>query len=228
MPETAATIDCVLFDLDGTLVDSAPDLVGALNQLRVDAGLPELPLSDIRHLASHGSGALLLAGFPKANGDERKRLVRRFLDAYLGRIADESRLFPGMPEVLKHLQRNGMPWGVVTNKPHALTKPLLSALELSPNCVVSGDSLSQCKPDPAPVIHACKQCHTLAANTLYVGDAERDVIAGRAAGAQTALALWGYLNPAEDPHSWHANYYLESAQGVTDLLLTRTPQTSAC
>jgi len=207
---------CILFDLDGTLVDTAPDLVGALNALRAERDMPPLPLERLRGVASHGAAALLLAGFPGSDAGERKELVRRYLALYRSRIAAESRLFPGIDVVLETLDRRDVPWGVVTNKPAALTRPLLAALDLDARArfVVCGDDLAERKPHPAPVLHGCRLCAADPAATLYLGDAERDVESGRAAGAVTAVALWGYLDGAEDPAAWNADHYLETPDAL--------------
>lgn len=228
MRNSQAPIRCVLFDLDGTLVDTAPDLVGALNRLRSDAGLEALPLDELRHLASHGTGALLLAGFPHLKMSEQKKLASRFLDGYLERIAEDSRLFPGIANLLDEMDAARIIWGVVTNKPQALTQPLIKALSLSPHYVVSGDSLAQRKPDPAPVAHACRLCRAEPGQTLYVGDAERDVQAGKAAGARTAVALWGYLDPTEDAQLWRADYYLENPKEIRNLLMLEDNAQGIC
>lgn len=216
---TGKTLRCVLFDLDGTLVDTAPDLVGALNELRAEEGLEALPFDALRSVAAHGAAALLLAGFSSATEAERRSLVSRYLALYRDRIARDSRPFPGIPAVLAELERRGLKWGVVTNKPAALTRPLLDALDLGTRgaCVVCGDDLAQRKPHPAPVLHACTLCGVEPDRTLYLGDAERDVQAGSAARVLTAVALWGYLDGAEDPRAWNADLYLETP----DELLTR-------
>lgn len=216
---TEDALRCVLFDLDGTLVDTAPDLVGALNELRAEERLQALPFEALRPVASHGAAALLLAGFPHAAASERRQLVGRYLALYRDRIARDSRPFPGVTAVLDELERRGLKWGVVTNKPAALTRPLLDALDLGARsaCVVSGDDLQQRKPHPAPVLHACALCDAEPRRTLYLGDAERDVQAGRAARVITGVALWGYLDGAEDPVAWRADHYLKAPEE----LLTR-------
>lgn len=213
---TAPVLRCALFDLDGTLVDTAPDLVGALNELRAAEGLDSLPFESLRPVASHGAAALLLAGFPDAEEAERRRLVSGYLDIYRARIARESQLFSGMDEVLDKLEHGSIRWGVVTNKPRSLTLPLLEALALyqRADCVVSGDDLSERKPHPAPVLRACELCGCPPHQAIYIGDAERDIQAGQSARALTAVALWGYLDGAIDPKAWNADLYLESPREI--------------
>ncbi|HHJ12939.1 MAG TPA: phosphoglycolate phosphatase [Gammaproteobacteria bacterium] len=198
----------VLFDLDGTLLDTAPDLAAALNATLALNGRTPLPFEQIRPVVSHGGRALIERGFgisPDAPGFEALR--KQLLDLYQANIARETRLFPGMDSVLDTLERSGIPWGVVTNKPGWLTEPLLDALGLRPRaaCVVSGDTLDRRKPDPAPLLHACALAGCDPCHTLYVGDAERDIEAGRRAGMPTLAATFGYLLEHEDPADWGAD-----------------------
>ncbi len=203
---------CVLFDLDGTLLDTAPDLAAALNRLRRERGAADLPLERIRPTVSHGSPGMLKLGFDLAPDDPGyAELNRRFLDLYREAIAVETVLFPGMAEVLAYLEVNGIRWGVVTNKPGFLTEPLLKALELGSRaaCVVSGDTLSRRKPDPEPLLYACEQVGVAPARSLYVGDAERDMLAGNQAGMITLVAGFGYLGSEDRPADWGADGILE-------------------
>ena len=189
-------ISSVLFDLDGTLADTAPDLGGALNRLREEAGLPPLALDILRPHASAGARGLIGAGF--GLGPEHKRypeLQKRFLAIYEGQLCADSRLFSGVAELLAELDQRAIPWGIVTNKIERFTKPVVAGLGLSGRaaCVVSGDSAAKPKPDPAPLLLACKLTGLKPAQAIYVGDDERDVQAGRAAGMGTVVAAWGYL-----------------------------------
>ncbi|MDS4026066.1 MAG: HAD-IA family hydrolase [Candidatus Contendobacter sp.] len=209
---------CVLFDLDGTLLDTAPDLVAALNRLRRERGESELLPAAIRPTVSHGSPGMLRLGFGLEPDDARyAELNQRFLELYHAAIAVHTTLFPGMAEVLAHLETAGIPWGVVTNKPGWLTEPLLRALELWSRaaCVVSGDTLDKRKPDPEPLWYACEQVGVAPGRALYVGDAERDVQAGNRAGMVTLIAGFGYLGVADRPEDWGADGFLEQP---TDLL----------
>ncbi|HYM47168.1 MAG TPA: HAD-IA family hydrolase, partial [Burkholderiaceae bacterium] len=175
----------VFFDLDGTLADTAPDLAYALNALLQEHGRAALPFESIRPIASHGSPGLLKLGFGVTSEHPQYPALReRFLELYSTHLSRETKLFPGMPEVLTELGRRGVKWGVVTNKPAFLTEPLMHALNPTPApaCIVSGDSTSQRKPHPEPMLHACQRSGSQATECLFVGDAERDIQAGRDAG----------------------------------------------
>ncbi|PIE83593.1 MAG: phosphoglycolate phosphatase [Candidatus Contendobacter odensis] len=203
---------CVLFDLDGTLLDTAPDMVAALNQLRRKCHLEALPLDTIRPTVSHGSPGMLQASFGLSPDDPLyDEMNTRFLDIYRHAIAVNTVLFPGMAEVLTHLEAANIRWGVVTNKPGGLAEPLLKALDLWSRaaCVVSGDTLNTRKPDPEPLLYACKQIGAHPARSLYVGDAERDIQAGNRAGMTTLVAGFGYLGIEDQPHAWNAHGFLE-------------------
>lgn len=212
---------CVLFDLDGTLLDTAPDLAAALNRLRRERGEPELSPVAIRPTVSHGSPGMLKLGFGLEPDDARyPELNQQFLALYREAIAVRTTLFPGMAKVLAYLEAAGIPWGVVTNKPGWLTEPLLKALALWPRaaCVVSGDTLDKRKPDPEPLWHACERVGIAPARALYVGDAERDVQAGNRAGMTTLVAGFGYLGAEDRPEDWGAAGLLEQPTDLLDWL----------
>jgi len=194
----------LLLDLDGTLLDTAPDMGGALNLLRAEAGREPLPPGSIRPVVSHGAVRLVSLGFPEATGSEFERLRLRFLELYSQNLALRTDLFPGIEPVLDELERLGLPWGVVTNKPGWLTDPLLAALGLDrrASCVVSGDTVAERKPHPLPLLHAAGLVGVAPANCVYVGDAERDIQAGRAAGMTTVVAAYGYISTDDDPSLW--------------------------
>ncbi len=204
----------VLFDLDGTLADTAPDLASTLNHLRRAHGLPPLPFASIRPQVSHGTAALLALGFP--DKDQQADLRQPFLDHYRDHIAVETRLFPGIPELLRCLERRSLPWGVVTNKPAELTDPLMAALGLNERaaCIVSGDTTPYRKPHPGPLLHASDIIAVPASGCLYIGDADRDIQAGRAAGMTTLAALFGYLDEGDDPHRWQADGVVSSGHDI--------------
>jgi len=187
-------INAVLFDLDGTLLDSAPDLVGSLNWVRGTENLPPLPISEMSQHASKGAVGLLKAGMPESNEDllESRRL--RFLEHYSVNSFRHSRLYDGIPELLDFLGEAEIPWGIVTNKIESLTVPIIEAANLqhSISCYVCGDTLNENKPDPAPVSLACCMLDMTPAETLFVGDDIRDIQAGKAAGTQTAAVYYGY------------------------------------
>jgi len=187
-------IRAMLFDLDGTLLDSAPDLVGALNHVRESEGLPPLPLAEMKPYASKGALGLLRAGMPPAEGERLEAWRQRFLAYYSEHSYSHSSLFEGVPELLDLLDETGIAWGVVTNKPERLTHPILEAAGLTGRlrCVVCGDTLSEAKPHPAPVLLACGMVEASAAETLFVGDDVRDIQAGVAAGTLTAAVHYGY------------------------------------
>jgi phosphoglycolate phosphatase len=204
---------CVLFDLDGTLLDTAPDLAAALNRLRREHGQSGLlSPATVRPTISQGSPGMLRLGFGLEPDDARyAELNQRFLELYRAAIAVDTTPFPGMAAVLAHLESVGIPWGVVTNKPGWLTEPLLKALALWSRaaCVVSGDTLAQRKPDPEPLWHACERVGIAPARALYVGDAERDVRAGNRAGLLTLVACFGYLGAEDRPEDWGADGLLQ-------------------
>ncbi len=198
----------VLFDLDGTLADTAPDLAYALNVLLQEQGRALLAYDIIRPEASHGARALIKLGFGLAPGDtDFEGLRARFLAIYAANLMRETRLFPGVAELLTLLSERGLNWGIVTNKPQALTDPLVAQLGIIPPavCVVSGDTTAHSKPHPAPLLHACHQAGSAPAQCVYIGDAERDVEAGRAAGMRTLVALFGYIRASDRPECWGAD-----------------------
>jgi len=200
----------VLFDLDGTLLDTAPDMAAALNTLRRLEGLEPLPFAQIRPHVSHGAARLIKIGFECESGDRFNALRLRFLDLYRADLAVGTRPFEGIDDLLDDLERRGIAWGVVTNKPGWLTDPLLSALGLyeRAGCVVSGDTLPERKPHPMPLLHAAKLLATDPRRCIYIGDAERDIQAGRAAGMKTLVAGFGYLSAEDAPASWSADAIL--------------------
>ncbi len=210
-------IKTVLFDLDGTLADTAPDLASALNAVRQSKGKPALPFEKIRPAVSHGGKALIEVGFELApNSDEAETLRLQLLDHYQKNIARHTRLFPGMAKVLSYIEENDYNWGVVTNKPSWLTNPLMAALKLDQRaaCIISGDTLDERKPHPAPLLHACELAGSLAEHCVYIGDAERDIIAGNRAGMQTLLALFGYIDESDSPDEWGADASVDSAEAI--------------
>lgn len=187
-------IQAVLFDLDGTLLDSAPDLVGALNWLRECEDLPALDVCQMSRHVSRGAVGLLQAGMPAAEPRQMEIWKEQFLTHYASRSVELSRLYDGIPSLLLDLSKAAIPWGIVTNKSEALTWPILRAIELlgTAACVVCGDTLARSKPDPAPVVYACNQLGVPFHKTLFAGDDLRDLQAGRAAGTRTAVVHYGY------------------------------------
>src|SRR5450631_847206 len=201
----------ILFDLDGTVLDTAPDMVGALNKLRLERRLAPLPYEGVRSSVSHGAARLVKLGFPDAES-EFAVLQKRFLDIYAGAVSSETRLFDGMDRVLATLAERGLLCGIVTNKPAWLTLPLLEQLGLKPRfaCVVSGDTVSERKPHAMPMLHAAKLAGVAADECVYVGDAERDIQAAHAAGMSALVAAYGYLQPDEDWRAWGGDGVIQS------------------
>jgi len=214
-------IRTVLFDLDGTLADTAPDLAHALNILLGEEGKPPLPYDTIRPEVSHGATALIRLGFGVGSGDAGfDRLRQRFLDLYSENLCHHTRPFDGIVPLLKALAARGINWGIVTNKPAFLTDPLVARLHLAPApaCVVSGDTVPNRKPHPEPMLLACTRAGSRAEQCLYVGDAERDIIAGRHAGMKTLVALFGYISKDETPQNWGADGMIHTPHEILDWL----------
>ena len=213
------TINGVLFDLDGTLLDTAPDMALALNLQRELHQLAPLPYSEIRPYVSHGAIAMLKIGFNIEPHDTKFSAMReQYLHLYAENIAVRTQLFDGLPEFLSMIEVKGLQWGVVTNKPEFLTKPLLKQLKLETQAcsIISGDTVEPRKPNPAPLFAACKEAGLIPSQCLYVGDAERDIVAGRAAGMKTILANWGYITPKDQIEDWGADVILETATELTE------------
>jgi N-acetyl-D-muramate 6-phosphate phosphatase len=210
----------VLFDLDGTLLDTAPDMIGALNALRAQESLPALPYETVRSAVSHGAARVVKVGFSEADGETLVRLQQRFLDIYRSALSRETRLFPGMQAVLANLAARGIKLGIVTNKAAWLTDPLLVELGLRPlfACVVSGDTVAERKPHPMPMLHAAALAGVAPGECIYVGDAERDVQAAHAAGMPALVANYGYLRADEDTSRWHGDGYLSRPLDLLDWL----------
>lgn len=187
-------IKAVLFDLDGTLLDSAPDLVATLNQLRSDIGLAPLPVAELRQFVSRGALGLIGAGMPGCDEETLGRWRGTFLRHYAENSFVDTRPFDGVESLLSVLKSNGIPWGIVTNKLEYLTLPIIEKVGWSSevSAVICGDSVGKSKPHPEPVLAACELIGVSPAQTLMVGDDQRDVEAGLRAGCPTALAMYGY------------------------------------
>lgn len=213
-------IQAVLFDLDGTLADTAPDLTYALNRVRSARGLPPLPLSATRPVASLGARGLIGAGFNTHPGDPGYDALRDdFLAVYAENLCRETRLFAGIAELLDRLEARALPWGVVTNKAERFTFPLLDLLKVRGRsaCVIGGDTTGRIKPHPDPLLAASRAIGLAPQSCIYLGDDRRDVEAGHAAGMKTAIAKWGYLN-GQDPENWNADHMFEAPRDLLQIL----------
>ncbi|HQR22374.1 MAG TPA: phosphoglycolate phosphatase [Burkholderiaceae bacterium] len=214
-------IRLVLFDLDGTLVDTAPDLAGAVNRMLAARSRPPLALEVLRPLASHGARGLIGRAFGQKPGDAGfEDLRQEFFREYESALCRESGLFPLMAETLEQLESQGLRWGIVTNKIARFTEPLVEALGLAQRaaCVVSGDTTPHAKPHPAPVLHALLSADVEAGSAVYVGDDLRDVQAGRAAGVRTVAAAYGYLGDEEPIDRWGADHIIDQPSDLLKLV----------
>lgn len=208
-------MQAVLFDLDGTLVDTAPDLGYALNLQRERHGLAFLPEAIIRPYASHGSRGLLEIGFGLLPTDASFEAMRtEYLDLYTQVMTRQPVLFAGMAEALQAIEQRGLRWGIVTNKPRRFTMPMVEhmGLDVRAGAVISGDDAPQPKPSPQTLLLACERMAIDPQTVLYIGDAERDIQAGKAAGMKTLVALFGYLSAADSPQVWGADGCIQQPQ----------------
>jgi phosphoglycolate phosphatase len=212
-----AMLEAVLFDLDGTLADTAPDLAAALNHVLQSEHRDPLPFETIRPWVSHGAKYMIRQGF-REEPPHIDELWVQLVAFYQHNIATHTRLFGGMDRILRTLNESDLKWGIVTNKPAFLTDPLVQALDLDCKCVISGDTLAVKKPDPAPLLYACQQLSVEPSKTLYVGDAERDIEAGKRAGMRTAVALFGYLDAQDTPENWGADILLSQPIHLIEFL----------
>ena len=213
-------IRAVLFDLDGTFADTAPDLAGAINVMRRERRMPDLPSSATRPVASLGARGLLNAGFGIGPEHADYRAMREeFLVLYERDICRRTRLFPGTSDLLDAIEQRGLRWGIVTNKAERLARLLLGKLGVSPRaaCIIGGDSTPHLKPHPAPLLAACDVIGEAPSACIYVGDDRRDVEAAHAAGMKAAAVRWGYLN-GSDPETWNADWLITNPQDLLRIL----------
>lgn len=211
----------VLFDLDGTLVDTAPDMVAVLQAMQNSHGLKPVDYDVGRAQVSNGAIGLLGLGFPEIEVSFGDDLHHEYLERYAELICENSRIFAGMEGLLDHLDDAACPWGIVTNKPESLTNPLLDALGLASRsaCIVSGDSLPVRKPDPAPLLLGCDIAGVDAYRAIYVGDAARDIEAGLRAGMATIAAGYGYITEDDDPREWGADIIAVDTEELAQIVL---------
>ncbi len=210
------TTQAVFFDLDGTLIDTAPDMGGALNRLLQRHNRSAVDEQHYRPHVSHGSVALLKLGFPElADNHDFDQLRKDFLDEYEQNICKESTVFTQMTGVLDELEQQNIPWGIITNKPEYLTLHLLNQLALTERCcaIVGADTAARAKPHPEPMLLACSRTGVSPDHCIYVGDAERDIQAGLSVGMKSLIAGWGYIDPLTDqPEDWGAHAHLTHPQ----------------
>ena len=216
-------ISTILFDLDGTLVDTAPDLAHALNLQLERHGKQPLPYSNIRPFASHGSRGLVGLGFGITPKDENFVAMRdEYLSIYDTVFTRSPVLLPGIAELLQAIETKNYKWGIVTNKPRRFTIGLIESMGLNLEnraaCVICGDDAPQPKPSPATLLMACEQVGIAPKNCMYVGDAERDIQAGKAAGMQTVVALFGYIDVTDKPVEWGADSMIKAPDDLLNLL----------
>lgn len=217
----AGSAKAVLFDLDGTLLDTAPDFVTALNYMLTQHTMPQLQPATIRAGVTNGSAGLITMAFDKtANEEGFEELRQEFLGYYFDRLTDNTRLFPGMEEVLSRLTTKGIPWGIVTNKPAKYTNAILEKLWLpsAPGSVICPDHVSKTKPDPESVLLACEQLAIAPQDTVFVGDHLRDIQAGLNAGCVTVSAAYGYIDSSENPEDWGGHYLINHASELNPII----------
>jgi phosphoglycolate phosphatase len=211
----------LLFDLDGTLIDSAPDLAGAGNDMRAARGLPRLPLDHFRPMVGAGARGMVGRALSVRPGEDGFEALRdEFLRRYETRMTQETRVFDAMRPVLAVLAARRLPWGIVTNKATRFSEPLVAALGLRDTTatLVCGDTTSHAKPHPAPLLEAARRMGVAAGDCAYVGDDQRDVVAGRAAGMATVAAAWGYLGEGDSIEAWGADHVVATPADLLKLL----------
>lgn len=208
----------VLFDLDGTLLDSAPDMLATVNRMRAARGQPAMSLGALRPHVSKGARAMSAAAFPELGGEVPPGMVGEFLEVYAEELGRHCVLFDGVPELLDAIEAGGARWGIVTNKPEILARRHMPGLGWEARCaiLVGGDTLPQRKPHPLPLLHACERLGVEPRDAVYLGDDERDIVAARAAGMPSVVALWGYRLPQDQPESWGGDVMAESATALLD------------
>lgn len=211
---SARLLDCtdaVLFDLDGTLLDTAPDLVNALHRVCAEEAQPKPAAATAARHVSTGAIGLIQLAFPEHDDDQRELLRQRLVSIYEDNLCVHTRVYDGMHAVLDALDAADITWGVVTNKMRYLAEPILQTLDLLQRCavVVGGDTAARNKPHPDPIHHALAELGIEPQQSVYVGDAEKDVLAGKAAGTRTVAVTWGYIIPGHNPHHWNADYTIQ-------------------
>ena len=216
-------VEAVLFDLDGTLIDTAPDFVKVVNLLRQEDNLPPIAAALVRAQVSNGARALITLAFDLKEGEDGfAEKLQQLLDLYLSHLAKESALFDGLDELLITLEQQNIPWGIVTNKPRRYTEPLLEGLNLTKRCavVICPDDVTHKKPHPEPLLMACEAINASPNKTLYVGDHIRDIASGNSAQNSTIAVSWGYIDEGEDLTLWNADHVIHTSEELLQLLVS--------
>ena len=219
--QVLSNLNAVLFDLDGTLLDTAPDLANALFRVCADENVTPPEYDAIAQHVSTGAIGLTQLAFPDLDEHAQQNLCQQLVETYTANICVQTRPYPGITEMLTHLDNENIPWGVVTNKLERLAIPILEKLNLLANCrvVVGGDTAARNKPHPDPIIYALEKLGLAAESVAYVGDHRKDVQSGQAAGTLTVACSWGYIIPDEDPYSWGADYTIDHPEELLTLPL---------
>ena len=210
-------LSCVLFDLDGTLVDTAPDLIACLNKALTQHGFDEVTCDKLKPFISYGAAAMINMSIEQADEQMQGKVLETMLALYQDNIAKHSRFFSGITDTLNTIESLGLKWGIVTNKRERFTIPLVAALKLTDRvaCVVSGDTTTNSKPHPEPMLTACAQANVKPEECVYIGDAMHDIDAGKNANMKTLAAIYGYLKPDDNPNNWGADALIESPEQLT-------------
>jgi len=210
-------LSCVLFDLDGTLVDTAPDLIACLDKSLTKHGFGKVAYDKVRPYISYGAVMMIQQSIKSEDPLIQDKILESMLSFYQDNIAEHSQLFPGMKETLNTIESLGLKWGIVTNKRERFSLPLVAALDLNSRtaCVISGDTTANSKPHPEPMLAACERIKVSPEECVYIGDALHDIDAGKNAKMKTLAAVYGYLKPNDDPSSWGADALIESPQQLT-------------
>ncbi|MCX7102181.1 MAG: HAD-IA family hydrolase [Methylobacter sp.] len=211
-------LSCVLFDLDGTLVDTAPDLISCLNRALQIHGFNTVPPESVKPFISFGAAAMIKQSLTSSDELLKANILETMLTHYQNNIAEHTVFFNGMTETLAAIEMQGLKWGVVTNKRERFTNPLMKALKLTERaaCIVSGDTTTNAKPHPEPMLAACKQAAVNPLECVYIGDAKHDITAGKTVQMKTGVALYGYINPSDAPETWGADALIESPQHISN------------
>ncbi len=210
-------LSCVLFDLDGTLVDTAPDLIACLNKSLIKHGFEKVAYDKVRPYISYGAVMMIQQSIKNEDQIVQDKILDSMLSFYQDNIAEHSQFFPGMKETLNTIESLGLKWGIVTNKRERFSLPLVAALNLNSRtaCVISGDTTANSKPHPEPMLTACERIKVSPEECVYIGDALHDIDAGKNAKMKTLAAVYGYLKPDDNPSSWGADALIESPQQLT-------------